>query len=93
MKNYYRSRIMFSSVLSFLIMLAIAVAAIWLFSYQWIERNTDSFIVSRLESRAERDGRPRFAQDTPPAMFGYTPGRRNVPAGYYEISFTADGGQ
>ena len=93
MKRYYRTRIMLSGLLSFLIILIIAVAGIWLFSYQRIERDTDSFIASRLEPREEEEGgrRARFSQDAPPAMFGYTPGRRTTPSGFYEITFKADG--
>lgn len=92
MKRYYRNRIMLSAMLSFLIILVIAVAGIWLFSYQRIERETDSFIASRLEPRqAETEVTPRFSQDAPPAMFGYTPRRRSVPSGFYEITFTSDG--
>ena len=91
MKRYYRSRIMLSAMLSFLIILIIAVAGIWLFSYQRIERETDSFIASRLEPRQEEENAQRFSQDAPPAMFGYTPGRRNIPSGFYEITFTANG--
>lgn len=91
MKRYYRSRIMLSGLLSFVIILVVAVAGIWLFSYQRIERDTDSFIASRLEPRQEEGNAPRFRQDATPAMFGYTPGRRNVPSGFYEITFTADG--
>ncbi len=92
MKRYYRNRIMLSAMLSFLIILIIAVAGIWLFSYQRIERDTDSFIASRLEPREEEEGRrARFSQDAPPAMFGYTPGRRTTPSGFYEITFTAEG--
>ena len=91
MKRYYRNRIMLSGILSFVIILVITVTGIWLFSYQRIERNTDSFIASRLEPREEDERAPRFSQDTPPAMFGYTPGRRNILSGFYEITFTADG--
>ncbi len=89
MKKYYRSRIMFSAVLSFLIILAVTVAGIWLFSFRWIEINTDRFIESRLESREEE--RPRFAQEETPPMFGYRPGRRNSPSVYYEFHLSADG--
>ena len=46
MKRYYRNRIMLSAMLSFMIILVIAVAGIWLFSYQRIERNTDSLFLS-----------------------------------------------
>ena len=92
MKRYYRTRIMLSGVLSFFIILCVAVVGIWLFSYQRIERDTDSFIASRLEAREEENGEGRrFQQDAPPAMFGYTPGRRNILSGFYEVTFTADG--
>ncbi|MBP5728921.1 MAG: HAMP domain-containing histidine kinase [Clostridia bacterium] len=91
MKKYYRNRIMLSGVLSFLIILVIAVAGIWLFSYQRIEENADSFIASELQrSRGNRENAPRFTQDSP-AMFGYRPGRRNNPSGFYELLITRDG--
>ena len=91
MKKYYRSRIMLSGVLSFLIILVIAVAGIWLFSYQRIEENADSFIASELQkNRGNRENAPRFTQDSPP-MFGYRPGRRNNPSGFYELLITGDG--
>ena len=93
MKRYYRNRIMLSAMLSFLIILIITVGAIWMISYQRIERDTDSFIASRLVPREEREkeNAPRFSQDAMPAMFGYNPGRRNIPSGFYEITFTSDG--
>ena len=91
MKKYYRSRIMLSGVLSFLIILVIAVAGIWLFSYPRIEENADSFIASELQkNRGNRENAPRFTQDSPP-MFGYRPGRRNNPSGFYELLITGDG--
>lgn len=91
MKKYYRSRIMLSGVLSFLIILVIAVAGIWLFSYQRIEENADSFIASELQkNRGNRENAPRFTQDSPP-MFGYRPGQRNNPSGFYELLITGDG--
>ena len=91
MKRYYRNRIMLSAMLSFMIILIIAVTGIWLFSYQRIERNTDSFIASRLEPKEKNGRTPRFSQDAMPAMFGYTPGRQSIPSGFYEIAFSADG--
>ena len=93
MKRYYRSRIMLSAMLSFLIILVLTVGAIWFISYQAMERSTDSFIDSRLEPREENEGEGgrRFMQDAPPAMFGYNPGRRNMPSGFYEITFTPEG--
>ena len=89
MKKYYRNRIMFSAILSFLIVLVIAVAGIWLLSYHRLERTTDTFIASRLVPREE--DAPRFMQDAPPAMFGYNPGRRNTSFRSCEIQFTPDG--
>ena len=93
MKRYYRNRIMLSAMLSFLIILVLTVGAIWFISYQAMERSTDSFIDSRLEPREENEGEGgrRFMQDAPPAMFGYNPGRRNMPSGFYEITFTPEG--
>ena len=90
MKKYYRNRIMLSAMLSFLIILVIAVAGIWLISFQRIERNTDSFIDSRLEIQEEEE-RPRFSQEEVPAMFGYRPGRRNSPSAFYEFTLSAEG--
>ena len=89
MKKYYRNRIMFSAILSFLIVLVIAVAGILLLSYHRLERNSDSFIASKLVPR-EEDG-SRYIQDTPPAMFGYNPGRRNTSFHDYKILFSPDG--
>ena len=91
MKKYYRSRIMLGAMLSFLIILVITVAGIWLISYQRIERNTDSFIASRLEPREEGENNPWFMQDAPPPMFGYNPGRRSIPTAFYDITFKPDG--
>lgn len=91
MKKYYRNRIMLSAMLSFLIILVIAVAGIWLYSYHRLEKSTDSFIASNLEPREEEENNPRFMQDAPPAMFGYNPGRRFTPTGFYDITFKPDG--
>ena len=91
MKKYYRSRIMLSAVLSFLIILVIAVTGIWLFSYQRIEESTDVFIDSELlRPREGRGSEPRFTQDAP-AMFGYRPARRNNPSGFYVLAVTLEG--
>ena len=93
MKKYYRNRIMLSAMLSFFIILIIAVTAIWLFSYVRIERDADSFIASRLEAEEEKEeerNRRPFFQDAP-AMFGYNPGRRNTPSGFYEVTYSAEG--
>ncbi len=92
MKKYYRNRIMLSAMLSFLIILAITVAGIWLVSFRRIERNTDSFIESRLTEQPEKEDAGSFSQDAPPAMFGYRPGRRNSPSAFYEFTLSADGG-
>ena len=93
MKKYYRNRIMLSAMLSFFIILIIAVTAIWLFSYVRIERDADSFIASRLEAEEEKEkerNRRPFFQDAP-AMFGYNPGRRSTPSGFYEVTYSAEG--
>ena len=90
MKRYYRNRIMLSGILSFLIILVLAVSGIWLFSYRRTEQSTDSFIASRLAPREEK-GATRFWQDATPPMFGYAPGRRNNPSAFYEVTYRADG--
>ena len=89
MKRYYRTRIILGAMVSFFIILCAAVIGIWLFSYQRMERNTDGFIESMLEPKQEKTG--EFSQDAPPAMFGYTPGRRSIPSGFYEVTLAADG--
>ena len=88
MKRYYRNRLILGAMLSFFIVLVLAVTGIWLFSYQQTERETDSFMEAML--RADGEGEP-FSQAAPPPMFGYTPDQRSYPAGFYDIILNADG--
>ena len=90
MKRYYRNRFILGAMLSFFILLILAVSGIWLFSYQQMERQTNVFI--RLMLSAREENIPPFFQDTPPPMFGYTPNQRRYPSSYYDITMNADGG-
>ena len=89
MKRYYQNRFIIGAMLAFLILIMITVTGIWLFSYQQMEHETDSFI-QNMQS-LEQDSRPAFSQSAPPPMFGYTPGQRRYPSGFYDITMNADG--
>ena len=86
MKRYYRNRLILGAMLSFFILLVLAVAGIWLFSYRQTERETDSFLEDMMRAEGEA-----FSRETPPPMFGYTPDQRRYPAGFYDITLNADG--
>ncbi len=88
MKRYYRNRLILGAMLSFLILLVLAVFGIWIFSYQQMERETDFFLEAM--QHAGEDGKP-FFQSAPPPMFGYTPNQRRYPSGFYDIALNADG--
>ena len=89
MKRYYRNRFILGAMLSFLILLLLAESGIWLFSYQQMERETNEFLHAMQRSKQEE--KTPFAQNAPPPMFGYTPGKRTYPAGFYDILMDADG--
>lgn len=82
MKKYYRSRIMLSGVLSFLIILVIAVAGIWLFSYQRIEENADSFIASELQKTGETGRTHRGLRRTHRQCSGTDPDGGIIPPAF-----------
>lgn len=88
MKRYYRNRLILGAMLSFLILLILAVIGIWLFSYQQMERESDFFLQAM--QHAGGDENP-FSQSTPPPMFGYTPNQRRYPSGFYDIALNAEG--
>lgn len=89
MKRYYRNRLILGAMLSFFILMLLAAAGIYLFSYQQMERETDSFIRSMQGSPEE--GTPVFFQDAPPPMFGYSPDRRQYLSSFYDITLNAEG--
>lgn len=89
MKRYYRSRLILVSMFSGFVLLILAVIGIWLFSYQQMERETDSFI-SAMQQAAEQE-RP-VLQSAPPPMFGYAPDPRRYPSGFFDIELDEDGG-
>ena len=89
MKRYYRVRFILAASLSFLAVLVLAVAGIWLFSYVRMERDTDAFIGEMLD--ADSPGEEPSSMPAPPPMFGYTPGPRRYVTGFYDITAAADG--
>ena len=88
MKRYYRNRFILGAMVSFFILLVMAVVGIWLFSYQQMERETNAFLQAMQQISDE--GQPS-SQAAPPPMFGYTPDPRRYPSGFYDISLSADG--
>ena len=88
MKRYYRNRFILGAMLAFIILMALAISGIWFFSYRQMERETDDFIRDMQNLSAENG--PAFSQAAPP-MFGYTPGPRRYPSGFYDILTDANG--
>lgn len=88
MKRYYRNRFILGAMISFFILLILAVVGIWLFSYQQMERETNAFLAAMQQVNEEKRS---FSQAAPPPMFGYTPDPRRYPSGFYDISLSADG--
>ena len=89
MKRYYRNRFILGAMLSFLILLLLAAAGIYLFSYQQMERETNDFI-SAMQNGPEENP-PPFSQDAPPPVFGSAPDQRMYPSGFYDIALNAQG--
>ncbi len=88
MKRYFRIRIMLASLFSFLVLFVVAVTGIFLFSYYRMEQETDEFIHDKLSVREEEHD--SFVQNAPP-LFGYKPGPRRYPSGFYNLVLSADG--
>ena len=88
MRKYYRNRFILGAMVSFLILLLLAIGGIWLFSYQRTEREITAFI-RQMQSSAE--GEQPATRDASPPMFGYTPGRRRYLSGFFDITVDADG--
>ncbi len=89
MRRYYRTRFILAAMLSFLIVLLLAAGGIWLFSWQRTERQITAFI-RQIQSSAGEDA-PSAAQDPPPPMFGYTPGRQRYLSGFFDLDLAVDG--
>lgn len=89
MKRYYRNRFILGAMLSFLILLVLAAAGIYLFSYQQMERETNDFI--RAMQNGPEESAPPFSQDAPPPMFASSPDQRMYPSGFYDITLNAEG--
>lgn len=89
MKRYYRQRFIVGAMLSFLILIILAVSGVWFFSYRQMERDTDAFLTDM--QNVDEEELATFSQSAPPPMFGYTPDQRRYPSGFYEITMNADG--
>ena len=89
MKRYYQVRLITGAMLSFLLVLSLAVGGIWLFSYRQMEKDTDDFI--RALQEMDGEGNHSFTQDAPPPMFGYTPSQRRYLSGFYDIEMDSAG--
>ena len=89
MKRYYRQRFIVGAMLSFLILIILAVSGVWFFSYRQMERDTDAFLTDM--QNVDEETMATFSQSAPPPMFGYTPDQRRYPSGFYEITMTDDG--
>ena len=87
MKRYYRNRFILGAMLSFFILLILAVTGIWLFSYQQMERETNAMFQA-MQHVGEKE---RSVSQTAPPMFGYAPDARLYPSGFYDILLNADG--
>ena len=88
MRRYYRNRFILGAMLSFLILLLLAIGGIWVFSWQRTEREITAFI---REMQSSAEGEQPASRDASPPMFGYTPGRRRYLSGYMDIAVGADG--
>ena len=88
MKRYYRNRFILGAMLSFLILLIVAMIGTWLFSYRQMEQETNDFLSAMQQVNAEDRS---FTQPVPPPMFGYTPDRRDYPSGFYDIDLDQEG--
>ncbi len=93
MKRYFRIRIMLASLLSFLILMVVAVTGIFLFTYYRMERDTDAFIQNALEkenTQWKEDREDAGSRDIA-AFFGYRAEQRRYPSGFYRIWIGTDG--
>lgn len=84
MKQYKR-RFVISSMLAFFILLMLIFIGVVLVSYMQMNRSSESFLDHILADE-------RFSyQPAQNPIFGYHPGRRNSPGGFYDITADSDG--
>lgn len=89
MKKYYRRRIITSAMIAFVILIAVVIGGIFLFSYLQIEQNTDRMVQSLVSlQEGEKHSRREVYL---PSFLGYTPGKRMIPSTYYEIGTDPSG--
>ncbi len=88
MRKYFRSRFICGAMLSFFILVVIAVSGIFFFSYHQMEKESDDFLTAMLSVSDDQRG---YSQAAPPPMFGYTPNDRSILSGFYDILMDQDG--
>lgn len=70
---------------AFSILLVLVIGGMIVASYVMLERDSERFLSMML------DNRNGYTQPASPAMFGYEPGERMFPAGFYDIATDATG--
>ena len=80
-----RRRFIWGAMAAFSILLALVISGMIIFSYMALERDSDRFMAMML------DGVSGYSQPASPSMFGYEPGERMFPAGFYDIATDATG--
>lgn len=81
----FRRRFIVNAMLAFTILLVLIIGGIVLMSYIQLERDADDFINQMLKDTRE------FVVPAAPPMFGYQPETRMAPAGFCDLSVSAEG--
>lgn len=80
-----RRRFIWGAMGAFSILLVLVIGGMIVASYVMLERDSERFLSMML------DNRNGYTQPASPAMFGYEPGERMFPAGFYDIATDATG--
>lgn len=80
-----RRRFIWGAMGAFSILLVLVIGGMIVASYMMLERDSERFLSMML------DNRNGYTQPASPAMFGYEPGERMFPAGFYDIATDATG--
>lgn len=80
-----RRRFIWGAMGAFSILLVLVIGGMIVASYMMLERDSERFLSMML------DNVNGYTQPASPAMFGYEPGERMFPAGFYDIATDATG--
>lgn len=80
-----RRRFIWGAMGAFSILLILVIGGMIATSYMMLERDADRFLTMML------DNATGYSQPASPAMFGYEPGERMFPAGFYDIATDTTG--